>query len=106
MKKLKTFKPGMVLKASDLHTLHEALSQVAKEANVKIKSKPTNWKSGSVLTAASLNNFLKDVEQVLFKLENTEIKWSFNRFEDGQILKAEHLNEIVNKIICLCTWHL
>lgn len=98
MKKLKAFKSGMVLRATDLHALHDALLQVAKKADVAIKSVSPHWKSGAILTAASLNRFLKDVELVLLKLDHTSIKWSFNKFEDGQVLKAEHLNEIVDKI--------
>lgn len=88
----------MVLKADDLYALHEALFQIAKRVDVKIKSVSPHWKSGAILTAASLNSFLKDVESVLLQLEHTKIKWSFNKFEDGQVLKAEHLNEIVDSI--------
>lgn len=88
----------MVLKATDLHALHEALFQIAKKADVAIKPVSPHWKSGAILTAGSLNSFLKDVELVFLKLEHIKIKWSFNKFEDGQILKAEYLNEIVDKI--------
>jgi len=96
-KNLKFFKSGMVLSASDLNNMYDALSRIAKQADIKIAPKP-RWKSGSVLTAGSLNNFLKDLEHVIDGLGLEKIKWSFGKFRDGTVLKAEYLNEIVKKI--------
>ena len=94
---LKRFKSGMVLSANDLNNMYDTLSQIAKQANVKIRQKP-RWESGSVLTAHSLNNFLGNVERVFDGLGLEKIKWSFGKFKDGTVLKAEYLNEILNKI--------
>lgn len=96
-KNLKKFKSGMVLSADDLNNMYAALSQIAKQADIKIGQRP-QWKSGSVLTADSLNSFLEDLEQVFDSFGLGKIKWSFGKFKDGTVLKAEYLNEIVEKI--------
>lgn len=87
----------MVLSACDLNNMYDALSQIAKQADIKTGPKP-RWESGAVLTADSLNNFLKDLERVFDSLGLEKIKWSFGKFKDGTVLKAEYLNEIADKI--------
>lgn len=96
-KTLRRFKSGAILHASDLNSINEAISLIAKKANIQLGSRPS-WTSGSILTAASLNNLLQDVEQVFSGMGFERIEWSFGKFKDGTVLKAEHLNEIVDKI--------
>jgi len=94
---LKKFKSGTILHASDLNNIYGVLSKIAKQTTINLKSKP-QWTSGATVTADSLNNLLNDIEQVFDGLGFEKIKWSFGQFKDGTVLKAEHLNEIVDKL--------
>ena len=94
---LKKFKSGTVLHAADLNGVRSILYQVAKKNNIHLRSR-SPWRSGSILTADSLNNLLMDVEKVFEDLALGKISWSFGKFKDGTVLKAEHLNEIFGKI--------
>ena len=96
-KALKRFKTGAILHASDLNSINETVFLIAKKANIQLRSRPS-WTSGAILTAASLNNLLQDVEQLFSGMGYEKIEWSFGKFKDGTVLKAEHLNEIVDKI--------
>lgn len=94
---LKRFKSGAILHATDLNNIYDTLSKIAKQANINLRAR-SPWTSGSILTADSLNNLLKDIEQVFDGLGLEKIKWSFGQFKNGTVLKAEHLNEVVDKI--------
>ena len=94
---LKRFKSGVVLHASDLNNIDDVLHQIAKKNNIHLGSR-LPWKSGAILTADSLNNLLIDVEKVFAGLLLGKIIWSFGKFKDGTVLKAEYLNEVVDRI--------
>ncbi len=97
IKPLKRFKAGMILHASDLNNIYNTLPRIAKQANIHLKSR-SPWISGAVLSADSLNNLLRDIEQISDGLGFEKIEWSFGKFEDGTVLKAEYLNEVLDKI--------
>lgn len=97
LKSLKKFKSGVILHASDLNSIYDILHQIAQQANINLGSR-SPWISGAVLTAGSLNNLLQDVERVFDELGFEKIKWSFGKFKDGTVLKADQLNEVVEKI--------
>lgn len=96
-KSLKRFKSSMVLHANDLNNIYDTLSRIARQTNVKLQPR-SQWASGAILAADSLNIFLEDIERVSDGLGLEKIKWSFGKFKDGTVLKAEHLNELVDHI--------
>lgn len=96
-KTLKKFHPGETLKSRDLNDIYKQLAKAAQKKGKKLKSKIV-WEPGSILTAASLNILLELVEQLYQSLNLKKPTWSFEKFKDGMVLKAKHLNEIVEKI--------
>lgn len=94
---LKRFKPGAILHASDLNHINDVLHHIAKKNNIHLRSR-SSWKLGEILTANALNNLSTDVEKVFEELGLGKISWSFGKFKDGTVLKAEYLNEIVDRI--------
>ncbi len=96
-KLLSKFASGMVLHAKDLNNLSDTIFHIAQKAKISLRPRP-HWKSGTVLTADSLNNLLEDVETVFNGLGLKKPKWSFGKFKNGRVLQAEQLNEIIDNI--------
>jgi hypothetical protein len=91
------FLAGQVLRSDDLNLLYRSLVDRAAKHGLHMQAAVT-WKSGHGLTASQLNALLDDVERVYKHIGRQSPEWSFGRFQDGKVLCAWQLNEVVDSL--------
>lgn len=99
---LPNFRDGETLNATALNSLYRAVAEVAAAHGLRLTPAIT-WVDGEVLIASDLNCLLTDIEAIYHHIHRPVPSWSFGRFESGRVLRASHLNELVEHLRNLAT---
>jgi hypothetical protein len=94
------FADGQLVKADDLNALYRATVEVANLQGLSITPAVT-WANGQQLTAPQLDLLLGDVVKIYQHTGRAPPVWSFGQFQNQQVLRASHLNEIGNRLKAL-----
>ena len=86
-----------LLRAADLNLILEGATRLA-EAHGVLISPMSRFEDGQVLEAKPLNLLRDNITRICLR-RGFATQWSFPSSKDGDVLQAEHLNELVEKLL-------